>query len=128
MTLGPNRKVDRIIAAFQGEKPSFEVDRDRDVFEFEGRVGVRARNKAACIPVDGRGNKKAYYVEGTPYQMGYLLGWMAEPDVARMCTEFLERVVFEFIHLDVWPCLEDRAGKTLEVLLYLLSVKRSSPL
>lgn len=45
-----------------------------------------------------------------------------------MCTEFVERVVFEFIHLDVWPWLEDRAGKTLEVLLYLLSAKRSSPL
>ncbi len=117
----PDARIERIIKAFQGEEHPFEVDRDKDVFVFEGQVGIRACNSTACIHVHGRENKNAYYVEGTPYQMGYLLGWMAEPDVARMCTEFLERVVFEFIDLDVWPWLEDRVAKTLEVLLYLLS-------
>jgi hypothetical protein len=115
-----SERIKHIIAAFQKEEPHrFEVHPEKDVFTINGKIGVRAQNQTACIHAEK--TKKAYYVEGTPYQMGYLLGRMAEPDVARMCTELLERVVFEFIHLDVWPWLEAEVGKTLEVLLYLLA-------
>ena len=37
--------------------------------------------------------KKAYYVEGTPHETGWLMGNMAEPEIARM-MDFTDRVVF----------------------------------
>ena len=40
--------------------------------------------------------KTAFYLEGDNYQMGWLLGFMAEAEVSRMATEFVENVAFAF--------------------------------
>jgi hypothetical protein len=60
-----------------------------------GWIGVaaehrRARNSSTGAP------KKAFYVEGDPSAMGWLIGAMAEPDVSRMAGEFVENVTFAF--------------------------------
>jgi hypothetical protein len=44
--------------------------------------------------------KKAFYVEGDNFEMGWLLGCMAEADVARMATDFVRDVVFAFFGED----------------------------
>ncbi|MFN2185275.1 MAG: hypothetical protein ACK2UU_14890, partial [Anaerolineae bacterium] len=87
--------VERIIRAFQAEDPPFVADPERDVFRYQGRVGVRASNRSACH-LPGK-IKKAYYVEGTHFEMGYLLGLMAEAEISKMCHDFNRRVIFEFI-------------------------------
>lgn len=120
MTPGQSERVNGIIAAFQAEQPHpFQVRPGEDVFHFNGRIGVRASNHSACFE-DGR-LKWAYYLEGTPYEMGYLLGLMAEPEIRRMCSEFNDRVVLEFIDIKFRNRkLERLIGETLQFLLYWL--------
>jgi hypothetical protein len=67
--------------------------------EFKGKLGITAEHKTAKSTVTGK-PKRAYYVEGNNYQMGYLLGMMAEPEVSRMTNEFSKKVVFSFIGAD----------------------------
>ncbi|MBI2395832.1 MAG: hypothetical protein HYV09_40080 [Deltaproteobacteria bacterium] len=64
----------------------------------DGCVGVLAVSKTAKNGVTGA-PKKAIYVEGDNLQMGWLLGVLAEPDVARMTTEFAQKIAFAFVHL-----------------------------
>lgn len=67
--------------------------------EYEGKIGVLAEHKTAVNSVTGE-PKRAYYLEGTHYQMGFLLGLMAEPIVERMTTEFAENIVLDFFKSD----------------------------
>lgn len=114
------KKVERIIRAFQAEDPPFVADPLRDVFTYEGRVGVRASNKSACH-MPGK-VKNAYYVEGTHFEMGYLLGLMAEPEISQMCHEFNRRVIFEFVDIHFrTDVLATALGEFLESLLHRLS-------
>jgi hypothetical protein len=89
-----NRQVKRLIAAF--EEDGFQVDRQSGVFHFLGGVGITAIHRTATIGKTGK-RKKAYYVEGNPYEMGYLLGLMAEPDIERMCEEYVPNMILSFI-------------------------------
>ncbi len=41
------QKVQRIIRAFQAKDPPFVANPVRDLFTYEGRVGVRASNSSA---------------------------------------------------------------------------------
>jgi hypothetical protein len=114
------QKIERIIRAFQAEDPPFVADPARDVFGYQGRVGVRASNRSACH-MPGK-VKKAYYVEGTHFEMGYLLGLMAEPEISRMCHDFNRRVIFEFIDVHFQSdALANALGEFLEGLLHRLS-------
>ena len=114
------KKAERIIQAFRSEDPPFLADPVEDVFTYQGRVGVRASNRSACH-IAGK-VKKAYYVEGTHFEMGYLLGLMAEPDISRMCHEFNRRVIFEFVDIHFRSDTAANAlGEFLEGLLYRLS-------
>ena len=120
MAANQSQRIQQISDAFQNEDPPFEVHPDEDVFRFQGKIGIRAHNQSACHQA-GR-TKKAYYVEGSPHEMGYLLGRMAEPEVERMCTEFNDRVIFEFVNVKFRNRkLEAALGNCLEVLLYWLS-------
>lgn len=73
----------------------------RDGFEvikaitYNGKRGITAENKS-ILNYDTGKPKKAYYLEGSPYEMGYLMGCLAEQDVARM-MDYADRVVFSFI-------------------------------
>ena len=47
--------------------------------------------------------KQAIYVEGTSYQMGYLIGRLVPEDVRRMSTDFLDNIVPAFINEHATP-------------------------
>jgi hypothetical protein len=55
-----------------------------------------------CIPHRSAHNertrrpKRLFYLQGSHFEMGYLLGLMAEGDVARMTVDYVENVVFDF--------------------------------
>ncbi len=80
----------RIEAAFR--KDGFAVAR---VLVKDGRLGIHARHRTAHNTRTGV-PKSAFYMEGDGAQMGWLIGAMAEPDVARMAGEFAENVAFAF--------------------------------
>lgn len=61
----------------------------------EDRLGIEVQHKTAHNHATGQ-PKKAYYVEGNPYEMGFLMGWMAEKDIARMTGEFVDNMITEF--------------------------------
>jgi hypothetical protein len=44
--------------------------------------------------------KTAYYVEGSNYLMGYFMGLMAEPRIARMTGEYCDNVIFDFFAME----------------------------
>ena len=61
----------------------------------DGALGIAAAHRSARNSATGQ-PKRAYYVEGTGRSAGWLLGAMAEPEVARMAGDFVENVVFAF--------------------------------
>ncbi len=69
---------------------------------YQGQKGVLAEHRTA-VNYETQKKKKALYVEGTSYQMGYLIGYLMADDVEQMTTKFLDRVIFEFIGVDVDP-------------------------
>jgi hypothetical protein len=87
------RRVARIAAAFEAGGARVAGTEAAGV---NGRLGVRVRlepaGAAAAAPP-----KFAWYVEGSHYEMGTLLGILAEPRVRRMGVEYVDNVVFDFL-------------------------------
>jgi len=81
---------DRIIQAFR--QYGFGSARS---FVYQSKLGVVAEG-----PTIGQSlrRKKAFYVEGSPYQMGYLVGRLAPEDVRQMAEDFTDRIVLDFLH------------------------------
>ena len=80
-------------------KAAFELD-GFDVVEVVytpngKRRGICAKHKTARN-YGNKKRKKAYYVEGKPAEMGYLIGVMAHKDVERMTEDFMNNVVLSF--------------------------------
>ena len=71
---------------------------------FGAGVGVAAQSTTASINGSARLFKPAYYVRGSAYEMGVLLGALAEPRVALMTSTFIEHIVPALISesLDAW--------------------------
>lgn len=69
------------------------------VFIESGMMGLEARHKTA-VNYDTGEKKKSYYIEGTPYERGFLLGLLAEPEIADMAVNFADNIVFDFLGLD----------------------------
>jgi hypothetical protein len=65
------------------------------IAERDGCLGALAEHRSARVGKTARA-KRAFYLEGDNYQMGFLLGLLAGDDVARMTHEFLQNVVFSF--------------------------------
>jgi hypothetical protein len=86
---GTDDRIKRLTSAFRND--GFAVSGE-DVHRFRESVGLLARHQTATNYENGEA-KRAYYVEGTPYEMGYLLGLMAEPEVRRMATQYVDRAV-----------------------------------
>ena len=63
--------------------------------EKDGCLGVAAEHVSARIGGSSRA-KRAFYLEGDNYQMGFLLGCLAPREIFRMTHEFLQKVVFAF--------------------------------
>ncbi len=64
-----------------------------------GRMGIAARHKSV-FNNDTKQKKLAYYLEGTPYERGYLLGLLAEPSVSDVAVNFADNIIFDYIGLD----------------------------
>jgi hypothetical protein len=108
---GINDRIVKLTGAFEAD--GFNVE--ETIIE-SGRIGVRASHKSA-FDYDTGLPKKAYYVEGSHYQMGFLLGILSEPEINRMCTEFVDNLVFSFIDGDKepkYPFLDRILGGILE--------------
>jgi hypothetical protein len=75
----------------------FEVKR---TVTYQGMRGMLAEHRTAR---NTRTNepKRAYYVEGSGYQMGYLMGLLAEKDVRRMTVDYVNNVIPAFISPDL---------------------------
>jgi len=111
--------INKLIKAF--DQDGYDVNPISDVIEHDGKIGIRATHKTATI---GRTRKKkqAYYVEGDPHTMGYLMGTLAEPTIQRMCTEFNENIIFDFINVKIKDeKLRKIIGDILEDIVYLMS-------
>ncbi len=80
--------------------------------EKDGCIGVAAVSRTSRNTVTGAA-KRVYYVEGDHYQMGYLIGLLAEPDVSRMTVEFAHKIVFDFLHL---RALENSTAEVVKLL------------
>ena len=67
--------------------------------QFNGRTGIMAIHRAPAVKIDDIvRQKKAFYVEGNNYEMGYLIGIMDAGDVHRMAYDFLDNIVPAFIN------------------------------
>ncbi len=97
MTTGINTSVsvktdEEIIASFEAD--GFEVVHK---VTFEDRRGFVAQSKTVKNIMTGA-FKKAYYVEGTSYQMGYLMGMMAHDEVEQMTVKFESHIIPSMLH------------------------------
>ena len=61
--------------------------------------GIRALN------TEGR---SAYYLKGSAYEMGYVLGTLATAEVESMCTTYLQRVLPSFLSTDLQDEMDAR--------------------
>ncbi|MEZ4357121.1 MAG: hypothetical protein R2876_00570 [Eubacteriales bacterium] len=73
-----------------------------------GMLGIEAKHMTAADRDTGK-MKTSYYLEGNPYERGYLLGLLAEPEISDMSVNFVDNIIFDFIGLDflnVFPLLQ----------------------
>jgi hypothetical protein len=99
------RRRPRLFKAFEND--GFKVK--EAVFTDSGMTGIRAEHTTAKNYDTGK-SKASYYVEGTPYERGFLLGQLAEPEISDMTETFVDNVVFDFIGADFlnnFPFLQD---------------------
>jgi hypothetical protein len=86
-----NKRIIRLVNAFK--KDGYEVK--KIVAEF-GRVGIAAEHKRAYNYDTGK-KKRAYYLEGTNYEAGYLMGLLAEREIHAMSSDFTNNMVAKFV-------------------------------
>ncbi len=85
------RKLLKLVETFNSD--GFEVTK---IVTFNGKRGIAAQSKTA-FNYDTGNPKKVYYLEGDPYEMGFLMGSLAEDVVSRMTSVYAHKVVFSFI-------------------------------
>jgi len=88
----------KLVEAFKND--NFDVADPEGIFQFDGKKGIVATHKTA-INSNTQKKKKAYYVEGNHYQMGYLMGLMAEQEITVMTTDYVDNIFFDFVNLDI---------------------------
>jgi len=64
---------------------------------FQGKRGLKAQSRTA-FNYETEEKKTVYYLEGTGYQMGYLMGQLACPKVEAMTEGFLDSIIPSFFH------------------------------
>ncbi len=77
----------------------FEQDGFRFIrkVEYKGRRGFEAHSQTATNTITNQ-PKKAFYVEGSSYEMGYLLGLMTYDDVEQMAVKFESEIIPSMLH------------------------------
>jgi hypothetical protein len=115
-------RINQLIAAFQQD--GFQVadpepGPGKEVVVYHDKIGIRATHQTATIGTTGE-KKKAFYVEGDHYEMGHLMGQLAEPEIADMCKNFTKFVALAFVGSDIkkFRPLKWLAGLVLEVIAY----------
>lgn len=86
--------------------------------QIEGKLGMRAEHATARNYDTGQ-KKASYYLEGTPYERGYLLGLLAEPEISDMAVKFVDNIVFDFIGLEflnLFPLLQQMLVNLIQAL------------
>ncbi len=109
-----NKQILRLTNAFN--KDGYEVKRVVTKFN---RVGIMAEHKTAFNYDTGQ-KKKIYYLEGTHYEMGYLLGLLAENEIADMTGQFTDKIAFRFIGSKILERIK-LLGETLTYVISVLS-------
>lgn len=89
------KSTDELAQAFA--KDGYEIVQN---IVFQGKRGLKAQSRTAQN-YETREKKIVYYVEGSHYQMGYLLGQMAAAKVEKMSTQFLDSIIPSFFHSNV---------------------------
>jgi hypothetical protein len=118
MTMTTNERIRLLIGAFKAD--GYVVDPGDGVKIHLDHVGMVGVHNSAKIGRTTR-YKRAYYLEGTPYDMGYLMGLLAEPDVSRMCKEFNEGIIPAFFDVTLPHPVSDILGGFLKEIVALLS-------
>lgn len=80
-------------------KEAFAKDGFTDIencVEINGNLGIRASNPKALNYCTGK-PKLAFYTEGSYYDMGYQLGYLAEDDVAEMTTTYVKDILGDIV-------------------------------
>ncbi len=81
------------------EQDNFVVVRE---IEFQGQRGLLAEHKISTN-YETKEKRRAFYLEGNSYQMGYLLGSLAHEDVEKLSSHFVDRILLQFMKIDVDP-------------------------
>ena len=82
-------RLEQLQAAF--ERDGFEVDQAVFPDENTPHMGLLAKHRTARNR--GAERKRAYYVEGNPWHMGYLMGRLAEPQIHEMAEDYIENFI-----------------------------------
>lgn len=71
--------------------------------QYNGSWGLTARSVNGTVGTTGL-YKRAYYAEGSAYEIGYLRGYLGQNETAIMCTTYLEHIVPSLISpaADAW--------------------------
>jgi|GEM_PF-301948 len=95
-----DNRIRNLIEAFKQD--GYTVDENTGIFYYNTvepgseKIAIRAESIAAAIGTTGK-KKRVFYLEGTPKQMGYMMGRLAEDDVTTMSCEYVENFVWAFI-------------------------------
>jgi len=91
-----SERLDTIIARFKEE--DFTVSSDNVVLlgENKDRIGLFAEHKTATNYETGNA-KRVFYLEGSPWEMGYAMGYLAANDVQLMTTKYIDYAIWEMV-------------------------------
>lgn len=95
--LSEGKSIQELEIAFA--KDNYEIAKN---VVFENQRGFIAHHKNA-FNYESKKVKRIFYVEGNAYQMGYMIGEMAEEDIVKMTSSFLDKVLLSFIKVDIDP-------------------------
>ena len=121
-------RIKELILAFDRDNFNVSPSPGTGVFEINNKRGLTAVHKTAVIGQTAD-KKKAYYIEGTPYEQGYLMGLMSEPEVSSMCVDFNRDVVFEFVSAEITdPVLKNTLAGIIKEISMLTVLSTGMPL
>lgn len=100
--LNPGSAIDldraqRIVAGFSATGKA-KVEGNPHIVTVNGKLGIRVNLKPDEAKVIGA-PKYAYYVEGSHFEMGVLLGLLAESSIRRMSIDFVDNVIFDYMKI-----------------------------
>ena len=83
--------MDKIINGF--EKNNYKII---EKISFQNKNGIVAEHNEVFNYKTGK-NKRAYFLEGTPYQIGKLLGLLAEEEINLVTNKFLFTIIKTYL-------------------------------